>query len=134
MRAARSARICKRRAPPAFAPVILFGKALHLILRSPSLFELLFFAFGVNPFQSALLFSSRSLRRGYHMILHPKRMTALSLPIAQLQPRGEAPDVDILGNILLRSSEMLVECADPLCDLPRLLHRQQQTRYAEQPG
>ena len=111
--------------------MILFGKVLHLILRSPSLFELLFFAFGVNPVQSALLLSPRFLRRGYHMILHPKRMTALSLPIAQLQPRGEAPDVDILGNILLRSSEVLRKRPNCFFDLLRLLHPQRQAWKAE---
>ena len=67
------------------------------------------------------------------MVLHPKRMATLSLPIAHAQPTGEGPDVDIPGNILFRSSEVLVERANCFFDLLRLLHRQLQAQKTERP-
>src|SRR4030095_15736564 len=49
-------------------------------------------------------------------------MTGLSLPIAQMQPRSRASDVNISGNILFRSSQPLVEHTNLLFDFPLLIH------------
>jgi hypothetical protein len=111
-------RLCLRRSQMIVQPISILG--VHIV--SSPLFDLSVFGFGGNLFQGALLSSPRSLGRRYHVILHPKGMTCLSLPIAQFQPRGEAPDVHVPGDILIRSSKILVEHLNLLFDFAFLIH------------